>query len=250
MPKIPFFLLLASLAATSVAAADLAAHARAEAARARLDERGALRIYEQAVAADSSDLEALWNASYLASSLGTRAKAPDPALAARGRALAEAAVRRFPQRAEARFVMAVTLALNLDASSPSKAVEQSRQLRRWIGATLEKDPAHPGANYLLGRWRFAFATLNPIKALAVRTMLGGIPAEATLVGAEEAFRKAVASRPQEPLYHLDLAETLVEQGKRAEAMRILKGAKDLPPLSGADAGNLRKVRELLRELES
>jgi len=230
-------------------AADPAALARAEALRARLDERGALRVYEEVVARDSGDLEALWNASFLASSLGTRPQARDPALAARGRRLAEAAVRRFPERAEARFAMAVSLALNLDRASPSAAVEQSRVLRRWIGATLEKDPGHPGANYLLGRWRLAFATLNPIKAMAVRTLMGGIPAEATLGGAEEAFRKALARRPQEPLYHLDLAETLVEQGREDEAVRVLEKARLLPPLSGADEGNLRKIRDLLRELQ-
>lgn len=249
MHSLPLLVLGAGLAAMQVSAADPAAHARAEAARARLDERGALRIYEEAVARDSSDLEALWNASYLASSLGTRSGAKDPVLAARGAVLADAAVRRFPQRAEARFAKAVSVALNLDASTPSKAIEQSRVLRRWIGATLEKDPGHPGAHYLLGRWRLAYATLNPVKALAVRALLGGIPEEATLEGAEAAFRKALERRPREPLYHLDLAETLVEQGRRAEAVAILRGARDLPPLSEADKGNLRKIRSLLNELD-
>ena len=197
---------------------------------------------------DSVNLDALWNASFMASTMGVRAKAPDQALSRLGRELASRALRHWPERPEARFVWAVSLAMEIPKLKANQSIEASRELRRRIAATLEKDADHPGAWYLLGRWRMAYATLNPFKKLAVKTLLGGFPKEATLEGAQAAFRKAIAARPLEPLYHLDLARTLVEQERKDEAIQVLAKAQYLAPRSGDDPANLETIRTLLGSL--
>lgn len=223
--------------------------AKAEALRAKLDERGALAAFQAIAARDTTNLQALWTASFLASTIGGRHGKGDPALLRQGQNLAALALRRFPDSADARFAWAVSLAMRLSSMKVSERAEASKELRRRIAAVLEKDPEHPGAWYLLGRWRLAYASLGALETLAAKAVFGGIPAEATLPNAEAALRKAIAKRPDEPLYQLDLARTLVKQKREAEAIRVLTAAKDLKPLSGDDPANLVKIRKLLAELQ-
>jgi len=243
---------LAALCLSSVLAAapstsdrDLA---RADSLRGALDERGALALYQSVIARDSGNLEALWKASYLASTLGHRNATPDSGMVRLGDQLAAISLRRYPDAADARFVSAVSLALSLPRLAVGERAKASRELRRRIAATLEKDPRHPGAWYLLGRWRLAYASLGTFEAIGVKALLGGIPAEATLAGAETAFRNAIAARPEEPLYHLDLARTLVKEHREADAIRVLAAAQSLKPRSGDDPGTLVKIRKLLAKL--
>lgn len=239
-------LLLGAAAAFAGTAEDLA---KADALRDRLDERGALAAYQAIAARDTTSLEAIWNASFLASTIGGRHKQEDPAMIRLGQNLAATALRRFPDSADARFSWAVSLAMRLSTMKVSERAEASKELRRRIASVLEKDPEHPGAWYLLGRWRLAYASLGTIETLAAKAVFGGIPAEATLQNAEAALRKAIAKRPYEPLYQLDLARTLVKQKREAEAIRILASAKDLKPRSADDPGNLEKIRKLLAKLQ-
>lgn len=240
-------LLLLGAATTFAGTADDLS--KADALREKLDERGALAAYQAIAARDTTSLEAIWNASFLASTIGGRYKQEDPAMIRLGQNLAATAMRRFPDSADARFSWAVSLAMRLSTMKVSERAEASKELRRRIATVLEKDPDHPGAWYLLGRWRLAYASLGTIETLAAKAVFGGVPAEATLPNAEAALRKAIAKRPYEPLYQLDLARTLVKQKREPEAIRILTAAKDLKPRSADDPGNLEKIRKLLAKLQ-
>lgn len=246
MRSLLLFLLLGAATAFAGTPEDLA---KADALREKLDERGALAAYQAIAARDTSSLEALWKASFLASTIGGRYKREDQAMIRLGQNLAATAMRRFPDSADARFSWAVSLAMRLSSMKVSERAEASKELRRRIAAVLEKDPDHPGAWYLLGRWRLAYASLNAIETLAAKAVFGGVPAEATLANAEIAYRKAIAKRPYEPLYQLDLARTLVKQKRESEAIQILAAAKDLKPRSADDPGNLEKIRKLLAKLQ-
>lgn len=246
MKHLLWILLLGAAATFASTAEDLA---KADALRERLDERGALAAYQAIAARDTTSLEALWTASFLASTIGGRHKKEDQGLIRVGQNLAATAMRRFPDSADARFAWAVSLAMRLSTMKVSERAEASKELRRRIGTVLEKDPDHPGAWYLLGRWRLVYASLGTLETLAAKAVFGGIPAEATLANAEIAFRKAIAKRPGEPLYQLDLARTLVKQDREAEAIKILIAAKDLKPRSGDDPSNLEKIRKLLAKLQ-
>lgn len=223
--------------------------AKADALRERLDERGALAAYQEIAVQDTTSLEALWTASFLASTIGGRYKQTDPALVRVGQNLAATAMRRFPDSANARFAWAVSLAMRFPGMKVSERAEASKELRRRIATVLEKDPDHPGAWYLLGRWRLSYASLGTMETLAAKAIFGGVPAEATFANAEIALRKAISKRPGEPLYQLDLARTLVKMNREAEAIKILAAAKDLKPRSGDDPANLEKIRKLLAKLQ-
>jgi tetratricopeptide (TPR) repeat protein len=223
--------------------------AEASALRQHLDEAGALSKYRQALAEDSSNLDALWNASYLATILGARDSLHHSPLLDLGRHLAETALKDWPDHPESHFALAVNLALDLKHLHIKEKVAASKLLRTEIRRTLELDPLHAGAWFLLGRWQYAYATLGPIDRMGAKLFLGGIPAEATLGNAEKCFRTALQQRPDELIFHLDLARTLVAEGRKDEAKAVLAAGLRLSPRSGDDPGNLSKMRDLLKRIQ-
>jgi tetratricopeptide (TPR) repeat protein len=217
--------------------------------RDKLDEAGALAKYREALLEDSTNLEALWNASYLATILGARDSLHRSPLMDLGRHLAEKAIQQWPDQAESHFALAVNIAMGLKHLPVRQKMASSHALREEIRRTLELNPRHGGAWFLLGRWQYAYATLGTFEKMTAKLFLGGIPQEATLANAESSFRKALQWNPDEPLFHLDLARTLVAEGRKDEARKVLAVAIHLPPRSGDDPRNFAKMRELLKRLE-
>lgn len=244
------WLLISVLVATPLCAGQTSAVlAEAASLREKLDEAGALSKYRQALADDSTNLVALWNASYLATTLGARDSLHHSPLMDLGRHLAETAIKDWPEHPEAHFALAINIAMDLKHQPIKQKVAASKLLRGEIARTLELDPAHAGAWYLLGRWQYAYATLGTFDRMGAKLFLGGIPAEATLENAEKSFRTAIQSRPNEPLFYLDLGRTLVAQKRKEEAKVVLATGLRLAPRSGDDPANLAKMRVLLKNIQ-
>jgi len=241
--------LLLSLAGTPSPPEVSASLAQASMLREKLDEAGALAKYREALLADSTNLEALWNASYLATILGARDSLHHSPLMDLGRHLAEKALQQWPDQAESHFALAVNIAMGLKHQTVRQKMASSRELREEIRRTLELNPRHGGAWFLLGRWQYAYATLGTFEKVTAKLFLGGIPPEATLANAEASFRNALLSNPDEPLFHLDLARTLVAEGRMEEARKVLAYAIHLAPRSGDDTRNFAKMRDLLKRIE-
>lgn len=245
---IPSIAIVAALLGAGVHAGIQEDLDQAKACRQKLDEPCALAAYQAVLALDSTHLEALWMASYLATTIGARKGAENPVLLEQGRVLADRAAKFWPDKAEARFVQSLSLGLRLKFMSTHEKMVASREMRERIRQTLGLDPNHPGAWYLLGRWRLTYATLGVMDRTAVKLFLGGIPAEATLPQAEEALRKAIQLRPIEPLYFLDLGRALAAEGREKEAREVLRKAEALPPHSTDDLRNLAGIHKLLASL--
>jgi regulator of microtubule dynamics protein 3 len=244
----PILWLLLSLAGTAQPEVN-ASLAQATLLRERLDESGALAKYREALLQDSTNLDALWNASYLATILGARDSLHHSPLMDLGRHLAEKSLQQWPEHAESHFALAVNLAMGLKHLPIRQKMSAAASLREEIRHTLELDPRHGGAWFLLGRWQYAYATLPTFEKMTAVVFLGGIPAEATLEKAEKSFRNALQAKPEEPLFHLDLARTLVAEGRKDEARKVLAYAIHLAPRSGDDPVNFAKMRALLKHLE-
>jgi tetratricopeptide (TPR) repeat protein len=211
---------------------------------------GALSKYREALLRDSTNLDALWNASYLASVLGARDTVHRSPLLDLGRHLAEKAIQQWPDHPESHFALAVSIAMDMGHMSVKQKVAASRAMRSEIARTLELDPRHAGAWFLLGRWQYAYATLGTLERVVAKAFLGGIPAEATLANAEKSFRTAIQIRPEEPLFHLDLGRTLVAEKRNEEAKAVLRRGLSLSPQSGDDPRNLAKIKALLDKIGS
>jgi hypothetical protein len=174
------------------------------------------------------------------------AGAADPAVVARARRLAEAALAKDPSSIEGRLQRATALGFQARRLSPGAAWRQGlvQRARAEIDAAVRLAPREAWGHALLGGWHLE----------AVRR--GG--AAAGLIGASEragraAFGRALAletSEPAAPFYFALSLLALDFDGHRAEAQRLLARAQADAARSAFDREIQSRARDLAVALEA
>ena len=237
-------LMVGLLVASSASAADpalvtrmaqLASHyhedpARLDAGRAEL---------EAAAAAEPSVpvLVSLAQISYIWGDV--RAKARDDKLAAyeRGRQVADLAVQRDPQNADARFWRAVNLGRSAELKGAFHALGEIKTLREEMNAILKQHPNYTSAYSFLGSYY-----------LQLPRVLGGDLDEALKM-----YRKGLTLNPRGTGMRVGLAKTLIAKKMPKDARVELQRVLDEKTPSNPAEWKLRDVpaaRKLLETLPS
>ena len=223
-----------AVCATGAAAQDVATHlAAGDAARCERNGAQALTHYREALALDTANYTANWKASRVLVDIGLSLpkdqKARRDSLYAEARRFAERAVRSDPNGADGHYMVAVAIgrvALNM---GPRERVRLARVIRDEALRATELNPRHDGALHVLGRWNAEIERLPGLTKFFARTFLGAsIFSEATWENSEMYFTQAVALEPDNIYHHLDLAETLVDMEKYADAGTHLERVAQLP----------------------
>jgi tetratricopeptide (TPR) repeat protein len=215
-------------------AQDVAAHlAAGDAARCQRNPAQALTHYREALALDSASYPANWKASRVLVDLGLALpdaqKARRDTLYAEARALAERAVRVDPSGADGHYMMAVAIGRVALTMGARARVRFARVIRDEALRATELDARHDGALHVLGRWNAEIQRLPGLTKFFAKTFLGAsIFNEATWENSENYFNQAVAIEPNNIYHHLDLAETLVDMHKPADARTHLEQVATLP----------------------
>lgn len=223
-----------AVCATGAAAQDVAAHlAAGDAARCERDAAQALMHFREALALDSTSYDANWKASRVLVDLGlalpNAQKARRDSLYAEARALAERAVRANPNGADGHYMVAVAIGRVALTMGARERVRLAKVIRDEALRATELNPRHDGALHVLGRWNAEIQRLPGITKFFARTFLGAsIFREATWENSERYFTEAVAIDPNNIYHHLDLAETLKDMDKRADAVVQLERVAELP----------------------
>ncbi|WP_408650893.1 1-acyl-sn-glycerol-3-phosphate acyltransferase [Jatrophihabitans sp.] len=102
-------------------------------------------------------------------------------------------------------------------------------------ALLRRNPEHPMANYLVGRWH-----------LSMPRALGGRPE----TGAEHLGRATVAAPQADTRYAMGLAEALVAAGRPADAMQPLITVIERTPRTDRGHRRVQRAEALLSRLNS
>jgi tetratricopeptide (TPR) repeat protein len=214
----------------------------------RGDDEGAARLLEQARAEDPKAFEPLWRQAYHRVVLANRI--PDrKARAARVQSLLpqiDTLLRGHGDQADTWFVAALASGIQSTTVAPRRRVELSKQVRERIERCLGRDPAHPGAWFLLGRWHEGFATLNPVERTFVDLLLGGMPEGASLDSARLALERADRLRPDDLQILSDLVRVLALQGRTDKARLLAKRSLNVPPRHDADRRVLESLRVVAR----
>jgi len=224
----------ALLAATAVAAQDVASHiAAGEAARCQRNPVQAYVHFREALALDSTSYEANWRAAQVLVDQGLMLpdaqKARRDSLYHEARALAERAVRINPNGADGHYMVAVAIGREALTMSARQRVRLARVIRDEGLRATELDSQHDGALHVLGRWNAEIQRLPGLTKFFAKTFLGAsIFNEATWENAENYFGQAVAIAPNNIYHHLDFAEALVDMGKPDEARPHLQRVAELP----------------------
>ncbi len=240
--------LVASPAAAQSAAEHIALGDREYAALRSAD---AQRHYEAALAADSSNFEALWKASRGAVDLGEAEAAKDRALARyrEGQAYARRALAVDPAHAEGHFAMARALGRAALSVGVRDRVKYATEIRQHGLAALAADPNHPGALHVLGVWNAEVMRLNGVERFFAKNVLGGkVFGSASWKDAVTYMERAVEVDPARLTHKLDLAKIYLDLKEKAKARAQLEAVVAGRATDVNDPAYKREAESLLRRM--
>lgn len=224
---------------SSLPAQDVAGHlAAAEAARCRRNSQDALDHLRAALALDSMHYEANWRAARELADIGKQM--PEAQRARRdtvyleSKMLAERAVRINGTGADGHYMVAVATGRVALTKGARERIRFSRVVRDEALRAIELNPRHDGAMHVLGRWNAEVMRLPAMSKFFAKTFLGaGIFNQASWDNAVNYFNQAISVNPDNIYHHLDLAETLVDADRVAEARPHLERVATMD--AGCDA---------------
>jgi tetratricopeptide (TPR) repeat protein len=180
----------------------------------------AIGHYQAAIAADSTNYEALWKAARSEADLAEFATdvAQQRALYASAVMQARRAIAVEPQDAEGHFELARALgrvALTLGARD---RVKYAKEVRDQALEALKHDPNHAGALHVMGRWNAEVMRLSGFTRFMAKSFLGGqVFNSASWSEARRYMERAVEADPERLTHHLDLGAVYADMGDTAKA---------------------------------
>jgi hypothetical protein len=212
--------LLGAQAARAQTAADHIA--AGDSARAALAAPTALAHYQEAIALDSTNYEALWKASREAVDLGEFEpdKAKQKEFFAEGERYARRAVAANSNDAEGHFNLARALGRVALSVGKKQRVRYGKEVRAEALEALKHDSTHPGALHVLGRWNAEIMRLSGLSRFFARNFLGGdVFGQASWDSAVVYMERSVAHDPARLVHHLDLAEIYRDRNRDGDRER-------------------------------
>ena len=222
-----------AICAANLLAQDAAGHiAAGDASRCRRNSQEALAHYRAALAIDSLNYEANWKASRVLADIGkmmpNAQRAQRDTVYQEARALAERSVRVNADGADGHYMTAVAVGRVALTMGARDRVRYSRVIRDEALRATELDPQHDGALHVLGRWNAEIQRLPGVTKFFARTFLGAsIFSQASWDNSVNYFTQAININPPNIYHHLDLAEALIDAGRREEARPHLEQVAQL-----------------------
>jgi tetratricopeptide (TPR) repeat protein len=177
--------------------------------------REAARIWQQRLAADPQNVEAAWKLARARYWLGGHLPEAErkPALES-GIAAARAAIALQPKRPEGHFWLAANMGALAESFGLRQGLKYRNEIKSALLVVLQIDPGFQqgSADRALGRWYFK-----------VPGLFGGSRKKA-----EEHLRRSLTYDPDSTASRFFLAETLIDQNRRAEARTELQRVIDAP----------------------
>lgn len=220
-------------------------------AYAKLDNQAALNAYQKAVELDPTNYEALWKLSRAYVDVGETLKDKDKRREyfKKAEEFARKAIEVNPDGSKGHLTLSIALGrVALDAS-PKERIRLSKEIKAEVDKALQLDPNDDIAWHVLGRWHRKLATLSWIEKKFANIFLGGVPKEASLEKAVEAFQKAIELNPGHINHHLELAITYEKMGQKEKAIAEYKKALELPIKDADDPEHKAYAKERLEDLE-
>jgi len=220
-------------------------------AYAKLDNQAALNAYQKAVELEPNNYEALWKLSRAYVDVGETLKDKDKRREyfKKAEEFARKAIEVNPDGSKGHLTLSIALGrVALDAS-PKERIRLSKEIKAEVDKALQLDPNDDIAWHVLGRWHRKLATLSWIEKKFANIFLGGVPKEASLEKAVEAFQKAIELNPGHINHHLELAITYEKMGEKEKAIAEYKKVLELPIKDADDPEHKAYAKERLEDLE-
>src|SRR6266487_4832161 len=188
-----------------------------DSAHAALAPAQALQHYRAALAADSTNYEALWKAGRELVDIAKQIEGKDDSskhlrdsLYTLARAEGEAAVRVNPRGADGHFTVGQALGRLSRTKGGKERVRFAKLIYDEGMKAIALDSTHDGACHLVGAWHAEVKRLSWFQRKAAAILFGGgFLSMGNWPDAQRYLERAVALRPQNIFHHLELAEVYV-----------------------------------------
>ena len=223
---------------------------QAQALEKKMDERGALAVYEKALIQNEKNESLLVKCVELNVSVGSRQFNLEQKTIyfEKAYSLAAKVLNYFPSSYKAYYVVALSAGKMTETDVDNKQiVEYVRQVKVYGDKALVLQPNDAKLNYILGKWHLKMVTLSWVQKAAVKALYGGLP-KGSLDSAVLYMEKCrVLDKYFTPNY-LDLAVAYNENREPAKAIAILNLLIKLPNRVYDDVVIKEAAKKLLQDL--
>ncbi|WP_291911228.1 tetratricopeptide repeat protein [Chitinophaga sp. CB10] len=197
-----------------------------------------------------TQLDALIQASEMASRIGNRQKdkAAKTNYFNQAKDYAGAALKVNPNSAMANYAMSVAMGRMALISGAKDKVAASKDVKKYADLAIKLDPGFGPAYHVLGKWNYEVATLNVFERSAAKMLFGGIP-EGSLSNAIANFEKCRQLAPGFILNYYELARAYKENDQEDKAVEVLKKALTLRNTTYDDASIKADIKKMLDDLQ-
>jgi tetratricopeptide (TPR) repeat protein len=212
-------------------------------------ENDALKLYQDVLRYQPSNIAALCKASELHSTIGSRQKEKSDKLQyfQAAKRYAESALKINPGSSDANFVMSVAMgrmALVLNGQEKIKAVID---IKRYAENAIRYDPNNYKAYHVLGKWHYEVSSLSSFERMGAKMIFGGLPPSSF----QESIRNYEKSRSINPsfaLNYLEVAKAYHKNDQDNKAIEVLRKLQTIPAKSYDDPRIKKEGNQLLKEL--
>lgn len=156
----------------------------------------------------------------------------------------EQALRANPSNANAHVAVAIACGKMTDFVGNSRKMVLSKRIRDEAARARELDPKNSDAYYILGRWNYGMATLNPILKLAARIAYGSMP-PSSMEEAVQDLEKSVALNPKKIDHRQALAVAYQAAKQHDKAAQEWAAILELPATEPGDEQAKKEARVAL-----
>ncbi len=239
----------ATLVSTGLASPASDLRARARAAEARFDPRGALTLYLQLDALEPGQADVAQKIARQYSDLAeltTNAEARRDELE-RGLAYAVKADQLQPNNAVNVLSLAICHGKLAACSDVRTKIAYSRLVKDEAERALALDPTYAWADHILGCWHYEVASLTGVERLVARMFYGGLP-PASYAESIRYLKRAVELEPNDPAHVIELGFAYRAAGDREAARAEFEKGLALTGHENFDAEAQRRARSALADL--
>jgi len=207
----------------------------------------ALAIFEQVLAIQPDNYEALWSASLMSAWIGNREDNKDKKklFFNASKDYAVKAMNIDSAAYYSNYVMAVAIGRMALISSTKERVGSAKIIKFYADKAILADSTEPGGWGLLGRWHHKLLVLNFAERAAAKLLFGGLPEGASKEKALYSFKKAIEIKPNFILYKRDYVKALYDFGFNKEASIVAKEVIALPSLTRDDDKYKKEMKDYL-----
>jgi len=243
------------LAATALASRALPAQSAAEHIALgnkeyeAMNAAAALAHYQEAIAIEPNNADALWRASTQAVDLGEFNVAARDSMYGLGEQYARRAVQADAKSSMAHFALAKALGRRALSLGARDRVKYAGVVRDEALAALAIDSTNAGALHVMGMWNANIMRLSGFVRFLAKNVLGGKTFDqANWNEAARYLERAVALEPQRIVHHLDLAGIYRDRGETAKAREEYQIALRSKQIEYNDRSYQQQADRELREL--